>query len=152
MRERGLAVDHRQVLRDVCDVFEVVADGGVGPVPGAPVVLLVDGLEACSLFLGVEECVVSVVERAAVVAGRVRVDAVRGGGPAAGVCSSLLALCVHVMERGDAMAVASAEVAEGFLVCEVHLHVDALAVAVHAGWRGVMMVLLMSELVEKIWV
>jgi hypothetical protein len=50
------------------------------------------------------------------------------------------------------MAVASAEVAEGFLVCEVHLHVDALAVAVHAGWRGVMMVLLMSELVEKIWV
>jgi hypothetical protein len=49
------------------------------------------------------------------------------------------------------MAVASAEVAEGFLVCEVHLHVDALAVAVHGGWRGgVMMVLLMSELVQKI--
>jgi hypothetical protein len=34
------------------------------------------------------------------------------------------------------MAVASAEVAEGFLVWEVHLHVAALAVTVHVGWRG----------------
>jgi len=136
MREFRLAVDQRHVLRDVCDGFEVVADGGVGPVPGAPVELLVDGLEVCSLFLGVEERVVSVVVGTAVVVRWVWVDCVCGAGPAAGVCCSFLGLCVNVMERGEAMAVAAAEVAEGFLVCKVHLHVDALAVAVHVGGGG----------------
>ena len=133
MREFGLAVDQRHVLRDVCDGFEVVADGGVGPVPGAPVNFLVECFEGFGLVLGVEEGVVSVVVGTAVVVRWVWVDCVCGAGPAAGVCCSFLGLCVNVMERGEAMAVTAAEVAEGFLVCKVHLHVDSLAVAVHFG-------------------
>ena len=123
--ERRLRVHGDEVLADVRLEVEVVADGGVGPVPGLPEEGFVEGLELARLLRRVEERVVPVVVRAAVVLGRVRVHLVHGAGDKFRVVG-------QVVERRHAVPVAPAERAEGGLVGRVDAHVDALAVGVGA--------------------
>lgn len=121
VRKWRVAVHGGEVVPDVCVVFEVVADGGAGPVPRAPEEGFVLGLEVLGLILRVEERAVAVVVQAALVRRRVGVGLVHGAGPKLGVIR-------EVVEGHHAVAVAPAERAEGGFFLWVDVHVDALAV------------------------
>ena len=121
-----------QIVCDFSVCFKVVTNRGVGPIPRPPIECLVECFEVFRLLFCVEGCVISVVIRTAVVARGVRVGLVCVTRPAAGLQAFAFVLEVCVVERGETMAIATAEFAERALGVEVHLYIHALAVWVHA--------------------